>query len=513
MKISEMFLGQTDANNEMQTLTENGFLRLFEDIPGCSIDKLLDGSAAFVCGDKGTGKTMLLRFAELQAKQAASPTRFIRYKRDIGERDHTLLNQTAASNGDIEACDDGIQKTNVNLVLAWKLYLIKNIVDLIRESAENIVERNDAWNDLCALIDDIYLGGNNKPIRTILPKITKGQIRIKTTHAELILDCEPSNSEDRRVHFSDAAETVVDCYRELIADNDCNCPIYIFIDEIELHYSKRKEYERELKMVGCLVSAVDSLNSIAREKGLQAHIVLALRNEVHRATVNLGAEINKPIEDFGMQLNWRTKTSEESQPLLHIVETRIRHNYEERGLAISDVWSSLFPDEIDGADIKSYLIRQTWYKPRDIIRYLNALKARCGEETRFPRQAFFDVRKEYSAQAWKEIEEELTAIYKRDQIEAMRKVLNGIRCPFSLADLRKKVEGEISHYQDVEKLSQEFRDAELIAILFHAGIIGNVTDSTRDTGRARFVAWEESEPDLSGKFTIHYPLRSFFDVR
>lgn len=511
MKISEMFIGKIDANNEMCELSENDFVKLFENIPGCDIGRLLSGSAAFVCGNKGTGKTMLLRFAELRAKREASPTRFIRYKRDIGERDHALLRQSAVSRVDVDALDGGLRNAGISYDLAWKVFLIKNIVDLIRDSAEKVAERNESWNELCVLLDDIYSDRNNKSITTILPKLKKGQIRLKTKHAEVILDCEPNDSGGCRVQFSEVAEAVIDRYYELVAQ-DCDCPIYIFIDEIELHYSKRKEYEQELSMVGCLVSAVDSLNSIAREKGLRVHIVMALRNEVHRATVNLGAEINKPIEDYGLQLNWRTEAMEEGEPLLNIIETRIRHNYEVKGLPAPDVWE-LFPHEIEGVDAKVYLMRQTWYKPRDVIRYLNALKDKCGDSESFPYHAFFDVRNDYSAQAWQEIQEELTATYKNEQIAAMQKILVGIRCPFSISDFREKVDREATNYRDVEELMKEFRDAELISAFFHAGIIGNVTDDTRDTGRARFVAWETTEPDLAGKFAIHYPLRCFFDVR
>lgn len=517
MKISDMFLGKIDANNEKGLLSEDDFEGLFEDIPGCSVQRLLNGSAAFVLGNKGTGKTMLLRYAELKARREAHPTCFIRYKRDIGERDQAILRQSASParnvDNEIDVYEGPIQNTKLNYTLAWKLYLIRVIVDLIRSDAEEVVDKDDTnWKTLCRLLDSVYLDSDSKPINTILPKISKGQIRLMSKHAEFTFDCESCRDDTLQAPFIDVAEQIVDCYKALIP-LPCEHPLYVFIDELELHYSFKKEYERELRMIGSLVSAVDSLNSISKDKSMQIFIVMALRNEVHRATVNLGAEINKPIEDFGMQLNWRTREADENQPLLNLIQTRVGHNYEQNGLVPPNVWSELFPEEVEGVKTKAYIMRQTWYKPRDVVRYLNALQAVCGNEKKFSYKAFIDVRKEYSRQAWQEIQEELTAAYKQEQIDAIHMVLNGIKCPFSLNDLERKIEEEAAHYGKVEKLMNEMKTAELISVLFHAGIIGNVSDATRDTGRARFAAWEEEKPDLSGKFTVHYPLRFLFDVR
>lgn len=518
MKIGEMFLGLTDANSEYSQIGDVQFLRLFCAIPGFDMERIKNGSISFICGDKGTGKTMLLRYAELMAKTEACPTTFIKYKRNVNDRETRQMNQAGNEHrASADLVTDDSPKTmqaKMNYVLGWQLYLIKVVVFLVNQSESCAFDRSsEEWSRIVAILEDMYGTGGGKRARMLLPKITKGQVELKTKHASLLLNIEPSTDDKYRMQFADVAQGILDLYSELPYNPDSD-PVYVFIDEIELVYGKKNEYERSVSMIRDLIVAVSYLNDIARENAYPIRIVMALRNEVFRSVKNTGYELNKPIEDFGLQVNWRAASkSLDSSPLLSIVEKRIAYNNPDSSMDADDIWSSYFPEAVDGTPIKQYMLNQTWSKPRDIVRLLKTLQEKCFYDDVFREQAFYDIRKDYSRKAWTEIEEEIRTNYNDSFVDGIRRLLGGMECPFGVGDLTEKLGREAESFESAAKLRDSKSPSEILDILFKFGVIGNVRDRRSNSGRNRFIAYGEDEPDIYGAFTIHYPLRSMFDVR
>lgn len=518
MKIGDMFLGLTDANSEYSQIGDDEFLRLFCAIPGFDMEKIRNGSVSFICGDKGTGKTMLLRYAELMAKRDACPTAFIKYKRDVNDRETRRMNQAGNESRTSEelVVDDSSKsvQSKTNYVLGWQLYLIKVVVFLINRSESYVFDRgSEEWSQIVGVLEDLYGESGGKRARMLLPRITKGQVELKSKHASLLLDLEPSAQDARHIQFSEAAQGIVDLYSELPCNPESD-PVYIFIDEIELAYGKKSEYERSVSLIRDLIVSVSYLNDIARENAYPIRIVMALRNEVFRSVKNTGYELNKPIEDFGLQVSWRaTSKSIDASPLLSIIEKRIAYNNPDENMCANDVWSTYFPESVDGTPVKQYVLNQTWSKPRDVIRLLRTLQEKCLNDEIFREQAFYDIRKDYSRKAWSEIEEEIRTNYSDDFVDGIRRLLGGMECPFGVGDLAEKLGREADSFENAAKLRESKSPSEILDILFKFGIIGNVRDRKSNSGRSRFIAYGEDEPDIYGVFTIHYPLRSMFDVR
>ena len=514
-KIGEMFFGFTDANNEYLKTDDEQFLKLFCENPRFDVDKVLDGSVSFVCGNKGAGKTMFLRYAELMAKRAACPTAFVRYKRQVTGGDKKLLRQAARS-FDEEVVDDSPNSAaaSMDYVLGWQLYLIKVIISLVRSTESGAFLRDsEEWGEMVGLLDDVYSEDESRHAKRLLPKLSKGQVRVKTKHVKMALGFEPKGEAPNcSIPFGELAEGVVGLYASLPCDCDA-LPAYVFIDEIELAYGKKREYERNVALVRDLVLAVDYLNDIARENGFPVRIVVALRNEVFRSVKSAGYELNKPIEDYGVQIDWRPTADDAENPLIRIVEKRMAYNAPAMADCPERIWSRFFPGSVDGIPVKTYILKQTWSKPRDVVRLLMTLQDFSGDRERFSEQGFFSIRPEYSKRAWAEIEEELRTNFSVEFVDGVRKILSGITCPFTMDDLRSKAEREAGLYANAAKVLSEKTLPELVDLLFKFGIIGNVRDREGRSGRARFVAYGEDEPDVFGKFAVHYPLRSMFDVR
>ncbi len=85
LKISDMYMGKIDGYNEFLEYGEDACKGLFFEFPNIQLPKLLDGSTYYIFGNKGTGKTMLLKY--LESKTLENPeiafTQFLRFKRDI----------------------------------------------------------------------------------------------------------------------------------------------------------------------------------------------------------------------------------------------------------------------------------------------------------------------------------------------------------------------------------------------------------------------------------------------
>ena len=446
------------------------------------------------------------------------------YKRQITDYDRQQMAQVASrfkddgleadSHVDVVVSDNlaSHRGYSINYTLGWKLYLVKTIIEMSENSGNPVFDtRSRDWDSLSKLVKDAYGSEGSSGIMRLLPSMNKGQVKLKMKHAEVGLEFSSGKrGGERTVQFPALAHRVIDLYSAAPLASD-GCPMYIFIDEIELSYGNSRSYVREAKFIGDLIRAADDINDIARNRGIPVYVVLALRNEVLRVTANIGAELNKPIEDWGIRIDWRIKADEcEDSPLLEIVAKRIASNLPEGDDRRLDIWKSFFPEQIDRQPAKTYVMKQTWSKPRDVVRLLNTLQEFCGESETFTEQMFFSIRREYARRAWNEIEEELNATRTKDFIEGVQKILSGIKRPFTVESFVEKIELESKRYRVVEKVPDEMRPVELIELLFKHGVIGNVPERSGGSGKYRFAAYGEEEPLLDGYYDIHYPLRNRF---
>ena len=128
LKINDIYLGKTDGYNEFLEYGQDTCKGLFFEFPNVPINKLLDGSIYYIFGNKGTGKTMLLKY--LESKLLENPitnfTEFIRFKRDVDIEQRNQLKRTALPNNSFEEIIERDIPTDITLdcTLAWQVYLI-----------------------------------------------------------------------------------------------------------------------------------------------------------------------------------------------------------------------------------------------------------------------------------------------------------------------------------------------------------------------------------------------------
>lgn len=244
MKISDMYLGKIDGYNEFLEYGQNTFKDLFFEFPNINITKLLNGSTYYIFGNKGTGKTMLLKYLESKVLEepATNFTEFIRFKKDVDTEQRNQLKRSSIPSINFEETIEKDIPTDISLncTLAWQVYLIKVIVNRLNKTECGVFDRNTKnWKNLCQLIKLIY-GENDysNPLKKIVPQMKRGNIEINLASiGKTSLEFEWTDSEKRTVSFSSIAKQILYLYEN---QQPMHNNIYIFVDELELSLKKTR---------------------------------------------------------------------------------------------------------------------------------------------------------------------------------------------------------------------------------------------------------------------------------
>lgn len=371
LQIKDIYFGKIDGYNEFLEYGQDTCKGLFYEFPNINISRLLDGSTYYIFGNKGTGKTMLLKYLEsiISENPSQNFSEFIRFKRDIDEEERNQIKRSALPNNPFEEIIDSEIPTDFTLdcSLAWQVYLIKVIVSRLSRTEYGVFDRNtESWTKLCALLNATYgkLGTDNT-IKKILPKMKRGNLEIDFNKiAKTNLEFEWVDSGKKSVSFTSLAKQIINLYSVLTPVED---KIYIFIDELELAFKQTRKYQRDVTLIRDLIFAIEYLSDINRTHNFNVFLVTAIRSEVYKNIISKGLEINKTIHDFGVTISWEQKGGNiRNHPLLKMLEKRIHFSETKLGLEPSpDIWETYFIPYVGNSkkEVQNYILDQTWYKP------------------------------------------------------------------------------------------------------------------------------------------------------
>ena len=467
MPLNQIAFGKTDAFNELNTFGQEYFMESFVANPKYHIDDFLSGSRFFVCGKKGTGKSALLKYLECHFLKDESNLVFpIRFKSEIEQVDKDSFEEIASAPDNStknEKYDTSSILDQSSYVLVWKTFLINQIIT--RASAGEYRVFNETSTDyklIVSLLKCIY--GESKTSSVVMPKIKKGSIELT---------------------------------------------VYVLIDELELSVRNKYQFEKDVALVRDLIIAIDDMNTLCSNKGMQIHTIAAIRSEVLRNVRSTGYELTKPIEDRGIEINWFQKGGDyKENQLLTIIENKIHASEQMSGFPPSkDVWKEYFGEDINGEETRKYILNNSLYRPRDIIRMMSAIHNQIGTSEKFTQEAFDKAQQEYSELMWTEIKDELRLSYSEDEVNAIFTLLNRITMPFTYEILSQRIAQLGKFYPRMPELLNSERLTQMLNKLYELGIIGN-------TGKPmNFVFLGRTALDLLGRMVIHTPLRNYFSVQ
>lgn len=98
LPLDKLIFGKTDAFNELKEYGTDWFTKSFLTYEKYRINNFIEGKSYFICGEKGTGKTALLRY--LQCVLVEDPYNLIipiRFKTDLDSEDKKAMVRAATN--------------------------------------------------------------------------------------------------------------------------------------------------------------------------------------------------------------------------------------------------------------------------------------------------------------------------------------------------------------------------------------------------------------------------------
>lgn len=512
MPINQIVFGKTDAFNELSTFGQDYFMGSFVSNTKYHIDEFISGSRFFICGKKGTGKSALLKYLQCHFMEDKANLVFpIRFRSEIEQVDKDDFEQIAANEDVVmgeEKYDTSTILDQASYVLVWKTFLINQIITRASAGEYCVFKETDEYRLLVSLLKCIY--GESKTPGIVMPKIKKGSVELTAAYAEslsatLKLELEFDHKK-KRINYAKLSKKVYQLFRQL---EFVQSPVYVLIDELELSVRNNYQFNKDVALVRDLIIAIDDMNSDCEQKGMDVHIIAAIRSEVIRHVRSSGHELTKSIEDRGIEINWYQKGgSYLDNPLLTIIESKIRASEQMKEYTTSgDVWTQYFGSTVNGEETRKFILNNTLYRPRDIIRMMSAVHNQVGTADKFTQEVFDKAQQDYSELLWTEIKDELRLSYSEDEVNAIFTLLNRITMPFSFDSLVERIAKFEKFYPTMPVLLNNDKLFQVLNKLYELGVIGNTAKPMN------FVFLSRPALDPLDLMVIHTPLRNYFSVQ
>lgn len=508
LSLKQIKFGKTDAFNELKEFGADWFTRAFFSYERYELESFIEGSSYYICGEKGTGKTTMLRY--LQCKLSEDPSTLIipiRFKSDLDSEDKKSFVRAATNVKEITAEGWNEFKDDSDAVIVWQIYILNKFFSTYSHSgAYEFFEENKEFDEINKLLKVVYPEFEEK----IVPKIKRGQLNLNTNNIKFLdakLQLEIGvESPSSTISFNRIAKKIIHKFSTLHFKGN---KAYIIFDELELSIRSQKEHQRDIKLVRDLIIAIDRLNEICKTNGFDIHIIGSIRTEVIKSVHSAGYEINKSIEDYGVTISWYQRGGNyEDNRLLKLIENKIIACEEMCGITEhGDIWKKYFPDRINGVTTKKYILNYSWMHPRDIIRLMNGVLRQHNDEMIFTQEMFDRAMKSYSSASWGEIIEGLSLKYSADDIAIIKRILTNIEVPFTFQFISTRLNELGTIDLKIEDFKRRHNLNDILDDLFDFGVVGNTGQ------RMIFKFMEDDDLALTEDMMIHKPLRNFFGVK
>ncbi len=506
IKIRNLYTGKPDAKDEINFEGLDEFIKTFVVADHFQIDSLLYGSNCFITGFKGTGKTSLLFYLDNKLKEIdpISCTSFILFKEEFTDAKRDELQ--AISNRFLSSIsvEPGALLDIREFEYIWRWLIFKRIVSDNEDNHRKLFDDDDHWREFEKKVNQIREPLNKK--KSIIPNKIKLTIPYKdpSSLAEISPEVEVDLDNNRGQPYQSFMQLIDEAEDYLAKTTRTDIPYYIFIDELEAYYGNRQIFERDLSLIRDLVFTVKRLNTLfAKSNAEKTKIICSIRSEILNAISRfiVAKEINKATSGFSVPLNWiYTNTSSYMHPIIQIILKRISVCEGSLDCDYKEIYNRWFPEKIHGIEPASYILNNSWCKPRDMVRLLSVAKNGVQNNSKaFTQSVFNSITRAYSEESLSEIKEELRALYAPTEIDTIINCFVGYKTVFSVSQLKKR----ISTYFQGTVIDVYFN--QVIEDLYRLGFLGNFmpiskTYRWQHKGDERVILAEE------WRLCVHYAL-------
>ncbi|MCM1234467.1 MAG: hypothetical protein NC489_30575 [Ruminococcus flavefaciens] len=471
--VNEIPVGKPDASDEVVYSSLEEFCERIITPPNFDLKNILNNDKFYIVGNKGVGKTAILFYIkQLLAKEDVdSVCSMIMFKRDYSNVDRAQLEKIQKeliSNLDIK--DNDLLYVH-DFSSLWTLLIYTKIVNDNIKNNYRIFKNDTNWKSFESIINRL----NNTKDGILKLAVTIPSTVVYDTEHDIYISEErieyPKNEDAIPLgEFYDAIKIADKLFQSL---NMSSHKYYLCVDELETYKNNKKIFLRDLAMIRDLIITAKRLNElIIQNKSKNMKIILSVRSEMIKSISNelSGKEINKCLDGFEEKITWGNMQGRGiHQSLFYIWLKRIKIAADYgNNVKFEDVYSTWFPPAIGVEDTVDFILKRTWYKPRDIVRFMAILKRMANStDTRYSEQYFAQALNEYSQQSLTELIEELGATYSNQEITKINKSLTAFnRTKFTKDEFARYLSYNLNETDMVDNIDS------ILDNLYRVGVLG-----------------------------------------
>jgi hypothetical protein len=416
------------------------------------LKNIAKGSAAYVIGRKGTGKTAIAEHL-LRVKEFDTFTEKVTFKNFPFNSLYKLENSSY---------------TNPNQYITFWKYLIYGLVCkmMVRNEAVDLATRQ--------VLEKIYAPPPLKALEKWISRWTASDFSLSIfgSGGKLSLKEESSSSQTWIER--------IDILEQVIAENAGSFKYYVVFDELDEDYKNMTDpdhYQQYTDLITGLFKAVQDVKSVFKEQRSSILPVVFLRDDIY--AVLMDSDKTK-WDDFKIELEW---DKERIRRLLAFRLTRASNESATKIFGFDPAWFRVFArQEMDlghahhrKIPIFEYIARNTQQRPRDYIKYIQtcALETRTGDVI-FP-NTVKRVSRAFSTHLRKEIIDEIHSVV--PDITAVLGIISEIRKQtFSIEDFTRAYDRQVA-----KGILKEKDVSFVLNVLFNFSVIGNQPSQKNNT--------------------------------
>jgi hypothetical protein len=390
LNVPSLNLGSVDAIN-YKTRGEHEFLAQIlyrEDY----LESILKRQKYFLIGEKGTGKTAYAVFLN---------------NADYNNTLSTVINLTENDYRHFVVLSQKNPSIVPYYVDVWRFILLLLVCNGIADKLSSAVSGYPKFSALKAAIDEYYHSSFRPEVDQSLDMVENA-----VTAAEMISRHAGPAALPGSMSLSSLQVTLSFLERKLreaISSLKLPRDFIMFVDGIDIR-PDLIDYQPYLSCIRGLANAVWELNtqffSNIRDTPKHVKIVTLMRPDI---LDNMGFQnLNARVQDNGVVLDWVTTYERfRNSSLFHLVAGTISKQQNVKGRSDFDVWKHYFPYEYENLRVAEKkddpfvgLLRYSFYRPRDIVRYLQFMQDYVTREEEnkkvFSRESFFGRQRDFS---------------------------------------------------------------------------------------------------------------------
>lgn len=392
MKIKELFFGYTDGEEEA---FRSDFVEMYFNHNNI-IENSNKPEIYAIFGRRGTGKTVL---SYILQKKADSISNFVE-RVSYGE----LTTSNFKSNALISE-DDYFHLFQWVFLLELSKILLKNV------SLENFEE----YKELEKIFKSNFAGTSPHSSSFIQQILNNGvKFKLPLLLAELELNpCTVDISHKNIFVYTDQLKKLITPL--LYKSEESGTKYLILLDDIDDHISLTDLGKQVLKG---LVTSVSTINRFIRNLNSGSKFLIFLRTDVFHNLKTSNS--NKIKDDHSITLDW-IGSRDLNSPLYDIIYNKVKTTHPKifKDKSEEFIFSYLFEDTLiiregnlrKSKNMDNYILSKTFYRPRDLVKFLNLIKNKFGEIQKISGFSVLGIEKEFSYWLKTEVELELSIHY------------------------------------------------------------------------------------------------------